>query len=334
MITVDRLVSARVETCSLCQLSCPLCPRFRGETDPVVGKGRLPAQDFRRFLDNNPEIHHVELGNFGEVFLNPHLPEILQIAHQRGVTASIDEGANLNTASDQALEALVRYQVEVVRCAIDGATQQSYERYRAGGRLKNVLDNVRKINAYKEKYGSTRPRLIFQFVIFGHNEHEIIQAGLLAKMLNMEMAYKLNFYPSMMPVQDREKVRRLLGYADRHEYMQQEQKHYMRAQCYEMWFNPQVNWDGKLLGCSRNFWGDYAANAFEGRLLEHVNNEKMRYARAMLTGQQPERADIPCVHCGVYRSMRTYNQWITSQELAEANTSRRPIDPSSTGAVC
>ena len=49
----------------------------------------------------------IEIGNSGEVFLNPDLPAILRYAHEKGVTIRIAEGANLNDAADEALEALV-----------------------------------------------------------------------------------------------------------------------------------------------------------------------------------------------------------------------------------
>ena len=94
------------------------------------------------------------------------------------------------------------------------------------------------------------------------------------------------------------------------------QRHYMRHLCYEMWLSPQINWDGKLLGCSRNFWGSYAEDVFQAGLLESINNEKMRYARAMLMGQRPLRPDMPCGRCGVFQSMGQFGTWITEEELA------------------
>lgn len=308
--------SVRIEASSVCQLHCLLCPRTTGETSAVIGNGVLKFSDFKRFIDDNPHIRRVELGNFGEVFLNKALPSILQYAYENDTTTQIDEGANLNDASDDALEALVKYQTSVVRCAIDGITQKAYERYRAGGDLRKVLGNIQKINAFKDKYASTKPHLIFQFVIFGHNEHQIESVIKLATILNMELDFKLNFYPNMMPVINKDRIRKYLGYADRNEYLELFGEHYKRSQCYELWHSPQVNWDGKLLGCSRNFWGTYAENVFESGFQNSINNEKITYTRQMLMGQQPLRDDIPCKKCGVYHSMARTQKWITKEELA------------------
>jgi hypothetical protein len=142
-------------------------------------------------------------------------------------------------------------------------------------------------------------------------------AVLMARMLNMEMSFKLNFYTDALGVQNPDRVRRLLGYADRTEYLEREHRHYMRHQCYEMWLNPQINWDGKLLGCSRNMWGVYARNVFEEDLLSCINNEKMQYGREMLMGRKPLRQDMPCVRCGVFKTLVEYDNWITESELQE-----------------
>lgn len=307
-----------IEACSACQLKCPLCPTAKGEREALVGSGSLRIQDFQRLIDQNPQIRRIELGHFGEVFLNHDLPRILDYAYTRHVTTTIDQGANLNHASEEALEALVKYQTAVVRCAIDGVTQAAYSRYRVGGDLMKVLRNVQKINQFKEQYQSSRPRLIFQFVVFGHNEHEIERAVLLAKILKMEIDLKLNCFPDALPVHNRDRVRRYVGYADRREFLESEEKHYMRHECYELWLSPQINWDGKLLGCRRNMWGVFGSNVFESGLMDAINNEKIRYAREMLMGRLPAREDMPCMRCGIYQSMVQSGNWVTEKELENA----------------
>ncbi len=65
-----------------------------------------------------------------------------------------------------------------------------------------------------------------------------------------------------------------------------------------------------MLGCCRNFWGDFGANAFKEGLLPAVNSEKMQYARGMLTGSKPEREDIPCTTCEIYLDMKAKQHWL------------------------
>ncbi len=80
---------------------------------------------------------------------------------------------------------------------------------------------------------------------------------------------------------------------------------------------PKINWDGKLLGCSRNMWGDYEENVFETGFQSSINNEKIGQVRKILMGKQPLLPEFPCLYCGVYQSMVEKNNWITEQELTE-----------------
>jgi len=305
----------RIEACSMCQLRCAMCQAIGNQRD-LVGRGALAFDDFRDMVCRNPWIKKVELGNWGEVFLNKDIPRILQYAHEKEIVTEIDEGVNLNDVSDEALDAVVRFGVQKIRCAVDGISQDVYAKYRVGGSLKKVIKNIKKINTLKEHYGSPTPRLIFQFVIFGHNAHQAERAALLARMLNMDIEFKLDCLISKGSLEILKTARRLTGYADREDYLKREKRHYMRHLCYDLWRRPQVNWDGKLLGCTRNIWKVFADNVFEGKLLDHFNNEKMTYARSMLMKRSAPREDMPCLHCAVFASMLQYDHWITEDELA------------------
>src|SRR6516165_6479500 len=73
---------------------------------------------------------------------------------------------------------------------------------------------------------------------------------------------------------------------------------------------PQINWDGKVLGCCVNHWGDFGGNAFRDGLTASVNTEQIQYARAMLLGHAPPREDIVCTRCHVYRDMSKRRRWL------------------------
>ena len=278
----------------------------------------LALDDFIRLLDHNPGLRRIELANAGESMLNKALPDILRVAHERNVITTFDQGLNLNHATDEALEALVRYQTEVVRVPIDGITQKTYEAYRRGGDLRKVLSHVQTINRYKARYGSAKPLLRLQFIIFDHNEHELEGAAVLARMLDMELVPRLNWSTSVFAVKDRERVRQVMGYADRDEFFQETGRHYCHHQCLDLWRSPTINWDGKLLGCCRNLWVSYADNVFEGPLEDFVNSEPLRYAREMLLGQQPPRSDIACSQCSVYARMQESGNYITPEKVEAA----------------
>jgi hypothetical protein len=288
----------------------------------VVGKSVLRLADFVKLIDDNPWIGRIELSNYGEVFLNRDLVAIFRHAYERNVTLEIANGANLNHVRDEVLEGLVRYRVARMTCSIDGASQQTYARYRVRGNYERVIGNIRRINHFKRAYGSELPHLTWQFIAFGHNEHEIVPARELAAELDMRFFVKLNWDPEFSPVEDKDTIRMATGTgaATRAEFREKHHSEYQGQICEQLWSNPQINWDGKVLGCCRNFWGEFGGNAFRDGLRASLNHEKLSYARAMLEGSQPARPDIPCTTCELYAQRKNANQWFKPRPPVDADT--------------
>lgn len=302
---VSKLVSIRIDASSLCQLSCPSCPRTRGLAEKVVGSGFLRAADYAGLLKKNPGIREVEFSGYGEPFLNPELGEIFRISAENGVRSTVAGGCNLNYLDERTAEALVRFQVRKLTVSIDGATEAAYRRYRVGGSLAAVLSNIKLINRCKSEFRSEYPALKWQFIGFGHNEREIQAAARRAKTLGMDFCVKLNHDEEYSPVRNRRRFRKVsgLGVADRGEYLRLHGKSYPPGVCGQLWYSPQISWNGKVMGCSWNHWLEFGGNVFTGSL-RCLNSSKMRYARRMLAGIERPRGDIPCSSCAHYSEMR------------------------------
>ncbi len=275
-------------------------------------------EDFERLLDENPEIEHVELSNYGEMFLNPRLPELLEAAYRRNVVVSGSNGVNLNFAREDALEAVVRYRVRGLTCSIDGATADSYARYRRNGNLNQVLRNIDRILHYKRELRSGFPLLYWQFVVFGHNEDEVETARRMAEERGMEFVPRLSWDSQYAPVANPELVTIQTGLtgSTREEFKAKTGVDYTRDICYQLWRAPVVNWDGKLLGCCVNYWGDFGANVFADGLAGSVASPRMEQARGMLLGKQSPSPEIPCSTCSQFESLRESGRWLTDAEVA------------------
>lgn len=312
--TVTLPSSVGLEPTSVCNLNCPQCPARSGKQHP--DKGFMTLQAYREFLIRYPEIRKIYLRGRGELFLNENFAEMIRFAGERGIAMTIANGTNMNEATAEALEAVVRFGVKAVRCALDGATQQTYGTYRVGGDLHKAIRNIRRINELKQAYGTIFPQLIFQFIPMAGNIHEIDQAALLAQLLKMKFEVRLNRFPEQLSPAEREKIRRYCGYADRSEYLQRTEKHYFRQLCPQLWISPRITWDGRIIGCScNNDYGYFPGNVFTEDLTAALNSEAMIYAREMLMGKRSARADIPCCHCECYQAMSHYKNWITGDDI-------------------
>ena len=323
---MERIEASRIrlEASSICQLRCPICPNTQGKLrEGVVGAGFLQLEDFKALLQRNPFVSEIELSNWGEVLLNPRLPEILAHAQERNIRIEI-RGTNLTYADDTLLEALVRHNVRFLGVSIDGASQETYQMYRVQGDLHVVIQNIIKINEFKRQYNTPRPHLRWQFIVFGHNEHEIKAARKLAEKLQMTFKPKLNFSSTYSPVRNREQVMIDTGLpvTSRKENWGKFGRDHVSfgddhvSFCTSLWTDPQINWDGKVLGCCVNYWGQWGGNAFAESLEDCLNSENLIYAREMLLGNLPGRDGIPCADCDIYASMVQSRNWIRMNDVA------------------
>ncbi len=312
----------RLEATTHCQLKCPTCVTATGELYETVARGFLRFDDFRRFLDHNPGVDEIELSISGEIFLNPHLPKILEYAFDKNVRLTATNGVNLNTVRDSTLEALVKYRFYHMRCSIDGASQETYEQYRVGGNFDQVIANIDRINEFKKQYDSAFPLMTWQFVVFGHNEHEIGKAREMAQARGMEFETKLNWDESWSPVRDKEMVRREMGIgvSTRSEFKQKFGASYTQFICHQLWDQPNFNFDGSIYGCCHNYWKAFDGNVFEDGIETAVNSEQMQYARRMLTDGVEPRDDIPCTTCSIFKTMRKQGRTLDRENIVSQRT--------------
>ncbi len=294
--------SLRIDASNACQLRCPTCHQVK-EGEHSFRRMHLKFDDFRKFVDQHPTFKNIELADNGEIFLNPDLEKIFQYAFTKKIDLTARDGVNLNDASEMALEYMVKFKVRLVLVSIDGASPETYRIFRQKGDFQRVIENIEIINRYKRHYGSKFPVLVWQFIVFGHNEHEIPLARSMAKKLNMRFFLKFNADPSYSPVKNKELVRKEMGYSSMTEYEDITKTVYAFS-CHQLWRAPQIGPQGDLLGCCYNNRENAFGNVFELGLEKVLKSERFIYAKKMLLGQKNAREDIPCINCSVYKNMR------------------------------
>lgn len=310
--------AVRLESCTLCQLKCAGC-YMRNTDNGTMGKGYLKADDFRNLLDNDPYIREVELSNSGEPFLNPDMEAILRLAHERSVKITFFNGVNFNDISDRVLEALVIYNVYGITFSIDGASQGVYSAYRRNGSLDKVIENIKKLNQLKKAHNSEYPKLHWQFVLMQQNQHEAKLAREMAKKLHMDIYFKLNDVKEEFVPYNRNELSRITGlnFFTKEEWREHNDRDYMTPLiCQHMFFSPQINWDGRLLGCGAVFQSDWKVNVFREGLEAGLNCPPYRAAViGLLGGNSTIDPDSPCGRCRDYKPLQVQTREYVSFEI-------------------
>lgn len=307
-----------IDACNICQLKCPLCWQSKEEI-PFLGKGYLKFIHFKKFVDTHPTFKVIQLSGYGEIFLNPDLKDIIKYAYMKKVELTALSGVNLNTVSEDVMEHLVKYNFKEISISLDGATNATYKIYRINGDFNTVINNIKRINYYKLKFKTNNPILNWQFVIFGHNEHELPIAKKMASELNMRFYARLNRSSSCYPVTNKEHVKKYLLAVTMEEYEQRFNKMYIHP-CRTLWLMPLITWDGKLLGCCVNKWVNFG-NVFERGLEGCIKSRKYILTKKVVLGKMKPTKDTPCYYCGVYKKIRAHRYFVDpyNTEAVRAN---------------
>lgn len=292
--------SVRLESCTICQLDCADC-YMRKYDYGTMGKGYLTHEKYAHFLDSNPHVERVEFCNSGEALLNPELIDILQSSSERSVSVTFESGNNFNTVSETLLEALVKYGTHSMLISIDGVTQETYEKYRRKGNLDRVLSNIKRLNDYKKKYQTTYPRLIWQFILMNHNQHEVARAKQMASELGMDIRYKLDWsWDRYFLPENPEELSEITGFKEFNlrDYQRHHSDGFLHYEiCQGMYAAPQINYDGRLLGCCTVYLDDWNVNVFETGLEQAVNMDSYRNAIRYIYTGKGSILQTPCEKC-------------------------------------
>jgi Iron-sulfur cluster-binding domain/Radical SAM superfamily len=165
----------KVETTPLCQMACPGCGHGTREIKKELSRGKvqLRLEEFKAIIDPIfRAVLGVSLSFRGEPLLGRDLIPIIEYAHSRNVAVSFPGNLSVRL-SDEHVTRLVRSGVDTIYVSLDGASEETYRQYRVGGHFRRVLGNVEAIARAKARLQRSRPRLVWKFVVFEHNRHEI-----------------------------------------------------------------------------------------------------------------------------------------------------------------
>ncbi len=271
------------EPTTACNLRCPECPSgLRAFTRPT---GNLKADFFRNTLDQLADKLMYLIFYFqGEPYINPSFLEMVAYAHRKKIyTITSTNGHFLN---EENAEKTVKSGLDRLIISVDGTTQETYEQYRVGGQLSQVLEGAKNMVAAKKKLKSSTPHLVFQFLVVRPNEHQIEEIYQLAKEIGVDevklksaQVYDYTFGNPLITTI--EKYARYQQDADG----QWKVKHKLVNACWKMWHSCVITWDGMVVPCcfdkdASHRLGDSKTNSFasiwQGEAYQHFRQKLLK----------------------------------------------------------
>lgn len=162
--------SATLEVTTACNLRCPLCPTH----DTPRGGRQLSLAAVSNVVQGcGSRLKVASFHVLGEPLLNRELFDIVRHCEAHGVSTSFSTNGML---LQRHLDAILDSGLSHISIAVDGLTPQDHARYRVGGELPVVLDNLRALLAARGRRGLRRPVIQVRMIMFAYNEDHEAQA--------------------------------------------------------------------------------------------------------------------------------------------------------------
>ncbi|MCD4828613.1 MAG: SPASM domain-containing protein [Candidatus Cloacimonetes bacterium] len=281
-----------MEPTNLCNLKCPLCPSGTGTLKRP--RGFMDMDIYRKIIDEiAPHSSMLILWNQGEPFLHPQFLQMVRYAADRRLFTL----ASTNAGCLPDAEDIVRSGLHSLIVSLDGATQETYNKYRVNGDLATVLAGVRALVAAKRRLHSPTPIIKWQFLVLKHNEHEIEQIRRLAREIGVD---SLQFKTAQ--IYSKEDVDTYLPLNPKYRRYKVvdgdfELKFGIANRCRRLWTQPVVNQDGRMAVCCFDKDNDVKVGDVHSHSLRELWHGPAfkRMRRIILTN----RASVPmCRNCG------------------------------------
>ena len=256
-------VNITIEPCNTCNLKCPGCvtgTKHKESIDPQM----LNLDQFKRIFDQvKDSVFNISLYNWGEPFLNRDIFSIVEYASSSGCAVTVH--SNFNIFDDLMAERAVSSGLTHIYLSIDGGTQETYEKYRRGGELSQVVKNIDLLVSKKKSTKSRFPILTWKYLIFPHNLHEIEGAKQMAKQAKVD-AFELS--PGNV------NNLAVFGREEAHDLSMGKIMTHQRDFCDSLWDSLIVYPDGSVIPCCQAFRKkDVFGNVLTSSVKEVWNNE-------------------------------------------------------------
>ncbi|MHB1277126.1 MAG: SPASM domain-containing protein [Bacteroidia bacterium] len=239
-------ISLSIEPTTSCNLRCPQCPSgLRSFSRPT---GMLQGNLFEKLVDAQKDtLWYMTLYFQGEPYLNPEFLDMVRYASDRGIYTATSTNAHYLNAENA--KKTIESGLNRLLISIDGVDQDAYGKYRIGGSLQKVLDGTRNLIEARKQSGKKGLQIIWQFIVFAHNEHQLPEIRTLAREYGVdELAIKTaqiyDFAEGSDLLPQNEKFRRYTemsaGFVIKNELLDH---------CWRMWQSCVITWDGKVVPC-------------------------------------------------------------------------------------
>jgi MoaA/NifB/PqqE/SkfB family radical SAM enzyme len=189
-----------IECTAACNISCyqACCAPETGITRTRQA-GMLDWDVFTRVVDEaGPSLGRIDFFNYGEAFLHKRAVEMCEYIKSRYPHIYLYTSTNGLALNEDKARRLVHSGIDEVTFSIDGASPDTYARYRQRGKFDVAIANLRAMAEEKAKCGRDLPQINWRYILFTWNDsdEEMARARALAEELGVDrLCWEITDHP-------------------------------------------------------------------------------------------------------------------------------------------
>ena len=163
-----------IECTAACNISCSqaCCAPETGITRTRQA-GMLDYDLFTRVVDEaGPSVGRIDFFNYGEAFLHKRALDMVEYIKSRHPHVYLYTSTNGLALTEEGARRLARSGIDEVTFSIDGATADSYVKYRQRGDFAKAIRNLAALCDEKKKHGLDVPFVNWRYILFAHNDSD------------------------------------------------------------------------------------------------------------------------------------------------------------------
>jgi MoaA/NifB/PqqE/SkfB family radical SAM enzyme len=189
-----------IECTAACNISC-----FQACCAPETGitrtrqAGMLDWDIFTKVVDEaGSSLVRIDFFNYGEAFLHKRAVEMCEYIKTRFPHIYLYTSTNGLALNEEKARRLVHSGIDEVTFSLDGASQETYARYRQRGKFDIAIANLRAMTDEKAKSGRDVPHLNWRYILFNWNDsdEEMDRARALAREVGVDrLCWEITDHP-------------------------------------------------------------------------------------------------------------------------------------------
>lgn len=286
-------IAMSIEPTTSCNLRCPECPSgLRAFSRPT---GMLQPELNKKIIDElSKSLTYITYYFQGEPYLNTMFLDMVKYASRNRIYTATSTNAHYLTPENS--KQTVESGLSRLIISIDGVKQESYGKYRVGGSLEKVLEGTKNIVIAKKLSKSKTPFIIWQFIVFRHNEGEVDEIQRLAKEIGVDklviktaQVYNFESGSDLLPLNPKYSRYENKG-------LSYKIKNGLLNHCWRMWHACVATWDGRVVPCCFDKDGEYNLGYLQQSSFQSIwtGEEYNRFRRLILKSRS--NIDI-CKNC-------------------------------------